>query len=105
MPKDPVCGMIVNEATSLKLNMDGCVFYFCCESCLRTFESPEKELRNLKRRMYVAVSGALVLAVLRASAYLGLAFGAVAVTWAPIPSVPILTWGLLLFVITTPVQF
>ncbi len=105
MPRDPVCGMIVNEATSLKLDIGGRVFYFCSEICLRTFESPERELRNLKRRMYVAVSGALVLAILRASVYLGLAFGAVTVTWAPIPSIPFFTWGLLLFLITTPVQF
>ncbi|WP_320412774.1 copper-translocating P-type ATPase [Candidatus Nitrosotenuis sp. DW1] len=55
--------------------------------------------------MYVAASGALVLAILRAGLYLGLAFGAVAVTWVPIPQIPFLSWGLLLFLIVTPVQF
>jgi hypothetical protein len=34
--------------------------------------------------MYVVASGALILAILRAAVYLGLAFGAVTVTWAPI---------------------
>lgn len=105
MPKDPVCGMFVDEDHGLNATFGGRKFYFCSESCLRTFTAPEKELRNLKRRMYVAVSGALLLAIMRASLYLGLAFGAVAVTWVPIPNLPILTWGLLLFLITTPVQF
>jgi len=105
VPKDPVCGMFVDEDHGLNATFGGRKFYFCSESCLRTFTAPEKELRNLKRRMYVAVSGALLLAIMRASLYLGLAFGAVAVTWVPIPNLPILTWGLLLFLITTPVQF
>jgi len=105
LPKDPVCGMFVDEDHGLNATFGGRKFYFCSESCLRTFTAPEKELRNLKRRMYVAVSGALLLATMRASLYLGLAFGAVAVTWVPIPNLPILTWGLLLFLITTPVQF
>ncbi len=104
LPKDPVCGMHVDER-GLNATIGGRKFYFCSESCLRTFAEPEKELRNLKRRMYVAVSGALLLAIMRAGVYLGLAFGAVAVTWVPIPNLPILTWGLLLFFITTPVQF
>ena len=104
LPKDPVCGMHVDER-GLNATIGGRKFYFCSESCLRTFAEPEKELRNLKRRMYVAVSGALLLAIMRAGVYLGLAFGAVAVTWVPIPNLPILTWGLLLFLITTPVQF
>ena len=55
--------------------------------------------------MYVAASGALILAILRGIVYLGLAFGAITVTWAPIPNLPYLTWGLLLFIIVTPVQF
>jgi len=97
--------MFVDEDRGLSATVGGRRFYFCSESCLRTFTAPEKELRNLKRRMYIAVSGALILAIMRASLYLGLAFGAVAVTWVPIPNLPIVTWGLLLFLITTPVQF
>jgi Cu+-exporting ATPase len=72
---------------------------------LNTFANPEKELSKLKKRMYVAASGALILAILRGIVYLGLAFGAITVTWAPIPNLPYLTWGLLLFIIVTPVQF
>ncbi|HEX9677785.1 heavy metal translocating P-type ATPase [Nitrososphaera sp.] len=105
MAKDPVCGMVVDEKTALASDIGGRKFYFCSTNCLNTFTNPEKELSKLKKRMYVAASGALVLAILRAAVYLGLAFGAVTVTWAPIPDIPYLTWGLLLFIIVTPIQF
>ena len=105
MAKDPVCGMVVDDKTALKANIEGRQFYFCSSSCMKTFANPEKELSKLKKRMYVAVTGALILAIIRGALYLGLAFGAVAITWAPIPNIPYLTWGLLLFIIVTPVQF
>lgn len=105
MAKDPVCGMVVDEKTALSSEIGGRQFYFCSTNCLNTFTNPEKELSKMKKRMYVAVSGALALAILRAAVYLGLAFGAIAVTWAPIPQIPYLTWGLLLFFIVTPIQF
>ena len=41
----------------------------------------------------------------RGAVYIGLAMGTLTVTWAPIPNMPYLTWGLLLFIIVTPVQF
>ena len=105
MAKDPVCGMIVDEKTALSSEIGARTFYFCSPTCLNTFTNPEKELGKLKKRMYVAVSGALILAILRGGLYLALAFGAVAVTWVPIPQIPFLSWGLLLFIIVTPVQF
>jgi P-type Cu+ transporter len=105
MAKDPVCGMVVDEKTALSADIGERKFYFCSSNCLNTFANPEKELGKLKKRMYVAVSGALILAIMRGAPYLGLAFGAITVTWAPFPDLPYLTWGLLLFFIVTPVQF
>ena len=105
MAKDPVCGMVVDEKTAISAEIEVRQFYFCSSNCLNTFANPEKELSKLKKRMYVAASGALILAILRGIVYLGLAFGAITVTWAPIPNLPYLTWGLLLFIIVTPVQF
>ncbi|MEM2160171.1 MAG: heavy metal translocating P-type ATPase [Candidatus Nitrosotenuis sp.] len=105
MAKDPVCGMIVDEKKALHSEIGSRDFYFCSPVCQQTFVNPEKELAKLKKRMYVAASGALVLAILRGGLYLGLAFGAVAVTWVPIPQIPFLSWGLLLFFIVTPIQF
>ena len=49
MAKDPVCGMYVDEEKAVfKKEIRGRMYYFCSETCLRTFERPEIELRNLK---------------------------------------------------------
>ena len=105
MAKDPVCGMIVNEETGLSSEVGGRQFYFCSPMCQQTFVQPEKELSKMKKRMYVAASGALVLAIFRAALYLGVAAGAITVSWVPFPEIPFLSYGLLLFIIVTPVQF
>lgn len=105
MAKDPVCGMIVDEKKAFHSEIGSRDFYFCSPVCQQTFVNPEKELVKLKKRMYVAASGALVLAIIRGALYLGLAVGAVTVTWVPIPQIPFLSWGLLLFLIVTPIQF
>jgi Cu+-exporting ATPase len=105
MAKDPVCGMIVNENTALSSEVGGRQFYFCSPICQQTFVQPEKELSKMKKRMYVAASGALVIAIFRAALYLGVAAGAIAVSWVPFPEIPFLSYGLLLFIIVTPVQF
>ena len=47
--KDPICGMYVDENTAqIKKTIRGTTYYFCSESCLRQFETPEVELRRLK---------------------------------------------------------
>src|SRR3990172_5784955 len=105
MAKDPVCGMIVDEKRALNSDIGGRTFYFCSPVCQKTFLEPEKELAKMKKRMYVAASGALALAIIRAGAYIALAAGAIAFTWVPFPEIPFLSYGLLLFFIVTPVQF
>lgn len=37
MARDPICGMVVNEASGLRAERDGQTFYFCSEHCRRTF--------------------------------------------------------------------
>jgi len=104
LAKDPVCGMVVPKDTAIKREHSGRAYYFCSEGCVRTFEAPEEELRDMKRRVTIAMSGVLVLAILRAAFFLGLAAGATLLTWAPIPQLPWFTWGIWLFIITTPVM-
>jgi len=53
MVKDPVCGMVVDDKTALKADIEGRQFYFCSSNCMKTFANPEKELSKLKKRMYV----------------------------------------------------
>jgi len=105
LAKDPICGMMVDKATALSTERGNRKYYFCSESCLRTFESPESELKAMKTRVTIALSGVLALAVLRAGAFLALAAGATLLTWAPIPALPWFTWGMWLFLLVTPVQF
>ena len=105
MAKDPICGMVVDKASGLKTERGGRAYYFCSASCQRTFEAPEAELKTMKKRVTVAMSGILALALLRASAFLFLASGAMVMSWAPIPNLPWFTWGLWMFLLVTPVQF
>jgi Cu+-exporting ATPase len=105
LAKDPICGMMVDKATALRSERGGRTWYFCSPACQRTFESPEAELKSMRTRVAVALTGVLALAILRAGAFLALATGATIVTWAPIPALPWFTWGVWLFLLVTPVQF
>ena len=105
MAKDPICGMVIDKSMALKLERNRRTYYFCSPNCLRTFESPEQELKAMRTRVSIAMTAVLVLAIGRAAAFIALAAGATLVTWAPIPGLPWLTWGVWLFVLVTPVQF
>lgn len=105
MAKDPICGMVVDKATALKTERAGRSYYFCSVGCQRTFESPEAELKSMRTRVAIALTGVLFLAILRAGAFLALAAGATIVSWAPISALPWFTWGMWLFILVTPVQF
>ena len=104
MAKDPICGMVVPTATALSASRAGRSFYFCSEGCRQTFLAPEQEMRRMRRRVGIALSGVLALAVLRAAAFVALAAGVSLLSWAPVPQLPWLTWGVWLFVLATPVQ-
>jgi Cu+-exporting ATPase len=105
LAKDPICGMVIDKATALSLERGGRTYYFCSGGCQRTFASPEAELKAMKTRVTIALAGVLVLATLRAAAFIALAAGATILTWAPVPALPWFTWGKWLFIIVTPVQF
>ncbi|MBU4490910.1 MAG: YHS domain-containing protein, partial [Euryarchaeota archaeon] len=104
MAKDPICGMVILKERSIKRDVGGRSYYFCSENCVRTFEAPEAELKSMKRRVAIALTGVLALAVLRAAAFLTLAAGVSIVTYAPIPWLPWFTWGIWLFILTTPIM-
>ncbi|MDP2920155.1 MAG: YHS domain-containing protein, partial [Dehalococcoidia bacterium] len=104
MPIDPICKMKVDESTPFKTELGGRMYYFCAQDCLQTFISPEKQLKSMKRRVTVVLTGVLLIAFLRVVALFALAAGVSIVTWAPIPNLPWFTWGYWLFILTTPVQ-
>jgi len=89
LAKDPVCGMYVDEETAIiKRVIRGRTYYFCSETCARTFERPEIEVRNL--RILVAFS---------------LALGIPTLVFSYFPVLPLLPMNLWLFLLATPVQF
>lgn len=57
LAKDPICGMMVDKARALSAERGNRKYYFCSESCLRTFESPESELKGMKTRVTIALTG------------------------------------------------
>ena len=59
----------------------------------------------MKRRVTIAMTGVLMLAILRVAVFLGLAAGATLLTWAPIDALPWFTWGVWMMILVTPVQF
>ncbi|HME19415.1 MAG TPA: heavy metal translocating P-type ATPase [Nitrososphaerales archaeon] len=90
MAKDPVCGMFVEEKPgSLQTSQRGTTFYFCSDTCLRTFVAPAKELTRLK--WMTALSFVLGIPVLVLTWFVSL----------PLPTPK----GTVLFVLATPVQF
>jgi YHS domain-containing protein len=43
MAVDPVCGMEVDEKTTRhKIEYEGKIYYFCCEHCMKAFQSDPK---------------------------------------------------------------
>lgn len=89
MARDPVCGMYVDEKKAiLKAKVRGKMYYFCSETCLRTFIKPEEELRKLK--ILVAFS---------------LTFGGSSLFFSFFKVLPFLRPNVWLFLLATPVQF
>jgi len=97
MPRDPVCGMQVDE-NAIKRKLGDRVYYFCSETCARTYEAPELELRAMRRRVALALLGVVSVAALRVVAMLGLV-----VAFMTIELVGISAWELAFFIISTPI--
>ncbi|MFN4133248.1 MAG: heavy metal translocating P-type ATPase [Candidatus Hadarchaeales archaeon] len=97
MPRDPVCGMVVDEK-AIKRKIGDRVYYFCSETCARTYEAPEREMRAMKRRVAIALAGIVTVAALRVIAMLGLVAALMTFTIAGIP-----VWEFALFLVSTPV--
>jgi Cu+-exporting ATPase len=104
MAKDPICGMVVPIATALSAQRAGRTHYFCSQGCRQTFLAPEQELRRMRCRVGIALSGVVALAILRAGAFIALAAGVSLLSWVPVPQLPWLTWGMWMFLLATPVQ-
>lgn len=92
MASDPVCGMFVEESeNSLHTTVRGTTYYFCSETCLKTFTEPERQLRVLK----LSIAFAIILSV-----------PILILSYVPIGSIISAgSIGWILLALTTPVQF
>jgi P-type Cu+ transporter len=89
MAKDPICGMYVDENTvTITRTIHGTKWYFCSDTCAKTFEKPEIELKRLK----------LLLAA-------GVAFTVPIILLTYLPLLPTNVNNYLLFLLESPVQF
>lgn len=57
MARDPVCGMHVEESeNSIMHEIDGMKYYFCSSSCLHEFLAPDKEIKEIKKRIIIGIA-------------------------------------------------
>jgi Cu+-exporting ATPase len=102
---DPVCGMKVDKRKAISRQIGGRKYYFCMESCAKTFEDPEKELQDMKKRISVAIVGVVLVGVFRLGLFIGLAAGVTIIEWVPFDFMPWFNGGIWMFILTTPIIF
>src|SRR2546421_1331312 len=94
MATDPVCGMYVDEGTTLTAVVRGRRYYFCSHTCMEAFTAPAKEIARLKRLTALSLGIGLPLFVI--------GFGQGIGWWLAGLEGPV---NLVFFVLATPVQF
>ncbi len=102
---DPICGMKVDKRKAITRVIGGRTYYFCMESCANTFEDPDKELEDMKKRVSVAIVGVVLIGVFRLGLFIGLAAGVTILTWVPFEFLPWFNGGVWMFILTTPIIF
>jgi Cu+-exporting ATPase len=105
MAIDPVCGMKVDKRKAISRKIGGRTYYFCMESCAKTFEDPEKELQDMKKRVSVAIVGVVLIGVFRLGLFIGLAAGVTIIEWVPFDFLPWFNGAVWMFILTTPIIF
>jgi Cu+-exporting ATPase len=61
MPKDPICGMYVEDTSTLISNVEGRTYYFCSADCKFQFDAPYLSLR--RHEIETAVAWVIAVAV------------------------------------------
>jgi Cu+-exporting ATPase len=102
---DPICGMKVDKRKAITRVIGGRSYYFCMESCANTFENPEKELADMKKRVSVAITGVVLLGIFRLGLFIGLAAGVTIIEWVPFDFLPWFNGAVWMLILTTPIIF
>src|SRR4030065_2267002 len=101
MPKarDPVCGMDVDTETGIKRKIGDRTYYFCSQSCADVYEAPERELKQMRRRVAITLIGVIAAAGLRVLGTFGLV---AAIIYLEIAG-GIQVYSLAIFIVSIPV--
>ena len=101
MPKvrDPVCGMIIDSETAIKRKIGDRTYFFCAESCAAVYEAPERELRQMKRRIAITLLGAVAAGAVRIIFIFGLMGGIMALNIFG----GLTVYSLAAFIVATPI--
>jgi Cu+-exporting ATPase len=94
--------MIVDANTAIKRKIGDRTYYFCSEGCARTYEQPEQELKNLRRRVTITLIGVLSVATLRLIGIVAIAGFFEALMAFKLLGI-ITPWNLAFFIISTPI--
>lgn len=90
--------MTVDADKAIKRKIGDRTYYFCSESCARTYEQPEQELKNMKRRVAIALLGVIAVAGLRVVVTFGLVAAIMTLTIFGIS-----VYSFAIFVVSTPI--
>jgi Cu+-exporting ATPase len=90
--------MTVDAEKAIKRKIGDRTYYFCSETCARTYEQPEQELKAMKRRVAMTLAGVVAVAGLRVLVTFGLVAAIMAFTIAGVS-----VYNLAIFIISTPV--
>jgi len=92
--------MIVDADKAIKRKIGDRTYYFCSETCARTYEAPEQELRAMRRKVTLALLGVITVAGLRVLVLLGLVAAFMTIEYA---GVKFQVWDVAFFIISAPV--
>ena len=99
MPRDPVCGMEVDKETGIKRKIGDRTYYFCSQSCADVYEAPERELKQMKRRVALTLIAVVAVGGLRLLTLFGIV--ATIMYFEIIGGLSV--YGLAIFIVSTPV--
>ena len=99
MPRDPVCGMEVDKETGIKRKIGDRTYYFCSQSCADVYETPERELKQMKRRVALTLIAVVAVGGLRLLTLFGIV--ATIMYFEIIGGLSV--YGLAIFIVSTPV--
>jgi Cu+-exporting ATPase len=99
LPRDPVCGMEVDKETGIKRKIGDRTYYFCSQSCADVYETPERELKQMKRRVALTLIAVVAVGGLRLLTLFGIV--ATIMYFEIIGGLSV--YGLAIFIVSTPV--